>query len=80
MDLARQPVAFLGRAELGALGEEPGSLDSDAEQITDRVKELQVFRRKTPPVRAGDVHNAKLFVLGVERDAGVVTEAVGTVY
>jgi hypothetical protein len=41
---------------------------------------LQVLRRETPPVRAGDVHDAELLVLSVERDAGVVAEAVGAVH
>jgi hypothetical protein len=80
VNLTRQPVALLGRAQPGAPGKEPGSLDGDAQQIPDRVEQLQVFRREPSPVRAGNVHDAELFVLSVERDAGVVAEAIGAVH
>src|ERR687886_3054999 len=80
MDLTRQPVALLGRAELGTPGEESGPLDGDAQQIPDRVEQLQVFRREPSPVRAGNVHDAELFVLSIERDAGVVAETIGAVH
>jgi hypothetical protein len=43
VDLARQPVALLYRAELSAPGEEPSPLNGDAQEVAYRVEELQVF-------------------------------------
>jgi hypothetical protein len=80
VDLARQPVSLLDYAEPGAPGEEPGPFDGYAEQVADGVEKLEVFGTEAPPVRAGDVHYAELLVPCVERDAGVVAEAVGAVH
>jgi hypothetical protein len=70
VDLARQPVSLLDRAEPGAPGEEPGPLDRDAQEVADGVEELKVLVREAPPARAGDAPEAELLVPRVERDAG----------
>jgi hypothetical protein len=78
--LARQPVALLCGAELGAPGEEPGPLDGDAEQVPDGIEELQLLGGEAAPVRARYVHDAELLVPRIQRNARVVAEAAGAVY
>jgi hypothetical protein len=77
VDLARQAVALLRRAKVGLAREQAGALDRDGQEITDGVEQAQVARGQLAPARAGDVEDAELLGVGVERDAGVVAQPSG---
>ena len=79
MNLARQPVAFFERAQLGAGGKEAGALNGNTQHVTHGIEQAQIIGRKLTPIRAGHVEHPQRFAVCIDRDAGMITQTVGAV-
>ena len=72
MNLARQPVAFFMRAQLGASGKEAGALNGNAQHVTHSIEQAQIIGGKLTPIRARDIEHAQRLAVRIDRDAGVI--------
>src|SRR5690348_7099374 len=71
VNLSGKSVALLQASDTGAFFSQPCPLDRDRNMVANRTQEHQLFGIELAPFGSGDVHNAELFLVEIERNAGV---------